>query len=196
MLKKILLIIAGLAVLTAGLIWVWHLDDPGGSQKITKIKGEEFFSVRLNQDQGADIIIQCNEDDYQSVFAAFRKSLKINSEPLALTGGPLLLTAFTELPEQLSPLKRAAIEFLKRHSPRRIVLIGHDNCLVYDMINAWQGETGKTTADPLSDLNKAEQTVKEWFPTAVVESYFAKQQGNRLDFVPLSKIPTKGGVQQ
>jgi len=88
-------------------------------------------------------------------------------------------------PESLQAPKRALVRLLKQHSPRRVVLVAHSECLYYDVIAAWKDDLDGVKARQESDLREARALIESWFPDARVETYYAMKRESRLAFNPL-----------
>jgi len=89
--------------------------------------------------------------------------------------------------EELQPAKRAAIEYLKRHAPRRVILVAHSECLLYDTIAAWQDDLDAVKRRQHEHLVAARDAIRKWFPTTEVELYYADKDGNRLTFYRMAE---------
>lgn len=183
--RTMLGVVAVLCILGVG---AWFLESarnrPPGTTVVTE-DGKEYFVVELPEQKGSDIVIQCDESEFQEAFRQFRDHLGIKAEPLALPGGALAIGATAEhgeTPEALAPAARSAVEILKRHSPTRVVLLTHDDCLYYDTIAAWRDQLDHVRFAQGRHLRLAKETILKWLPKAKVEAYFARREGKRLIF--------------
>lgn len=177
-------------VISALLLYAaWALEEAKKSVRTVVIKnpsGNDLFVVELQEKQEGDILIQCNEERFQDAFGHFRKFLGVDTEPVAVPGGAMLLALPpTEVPEDLQPAKRVLVEVLKRHSPRRVILIAHSECLLYDVLAAWQDRLDEVKGRQETDLRRATDTIKTWFPNTEVDVFYAQKDGDKLLFNPL-----------
>ncbi|MDO8676149.1 MAG: hypothetical protein Q7K16_00605 [Candidatus Azambacteria bacterium] len=194
MVRWIFVGIGVLAVVGGLILGAWVLE--GGiiiSKPGAKVFGGEFVA-ELPPRVGIDLVLQCNEEFFQEAYQRFRKEhLGIETDPIAVPGGVKALVAIQgDLPKEFEPVKRAIVEALKRHSPRHVVLTAHSQCLLYDVIAAWQNKGDEVMARQLDDLHTARTIIRSWFPNAQVDIYYAQQEGgDRLRFKPILKEETK-----
>lgn len=191
--RGVLIGVGVLAVVTALIAGAWMIE--GGtliSRSGAKASGGEFV-VGLPPRVGIDLVVQCNEEHFQQAYQRFRKEhLGIEADPIAVPGGIKALAAIQgELPKELWPVKRAIVEALKRHSPRRVVLTAHSECLLYDVIAAWQNQGDQVRSRQLDDLQTARNLIRTWFPNTQVDIYYAQRDGDRLRFKPVLKEEAK-----
>ena len=66
-----------------------------------------------------------------------------------------------------------------------MVLTAHSQCLIYDVIAAWQNKPDEVMMRQTEDLRKAREIIRSWFPETRVEIYYAEKQGDNLRFKPL-----------
>src|SRR3989344_9692700 len=133
-LRRVLVGFLVLAIVGGFILGAWILE--GGtfiSKPGAKASSGEFVAD-LPPRVGIDLVLQCNEEFFQEAYQRFRKEhLGIETDPIAVPGGVKALSAIQgNLPKELEPVKRAIVEALKRHSPRRVVLTAHSQCLIYD----------------------------------------------------------------
>jgi len=189
----VVLAVVVVALLGAG---AWMLESKTNpAQNTIKPQGDEFVTDLPPQEAGIDLVIQCDEERFQEAYKKFREEhLNIQTEPIAVPGGIKVLAVVEgELPKELEPVKRAIVEALKRHSPRRIVLTAHSYCLIYDVIAAWQdkNQSGGVRERQLEDLDKARNLIRSWLPNTQVDVYYAQVEGNKLRFKPVLKEGVK-----
>ena len=167
----------------------WTLESEKGVKTVVvkNQSGDDVFVVDLpKKEEGIDLVLQCDEEFSQDAYKRFRNFLGIEAEPIAVPGGvKALAMASGELPKELEPVKRATIEALKRKAPRRIILTAHSECLVYDVIAAWQDRLDEVKSRQIEDLRKARDLVKTWFPDTRVEVFYAQKEGSQLKFNPV-----------
>jgi len=176
------------AVVAAGSIWIaWELEEAKKPVR-TRVVGEDEsggFVVEIKEQEHYDLIVHCDEEMFQDAFEKFTDHAEVESDypPLRVPGGPMVIAmADLELPEDLQPAKRAAIEYLKRHAPRRVVLVAHSECLLYDTIAAWHNDLDEVKRRQHEHLVQARAAIKRWFPDTEVELYYADRNGNLLTF--------------
>jgi len=176
------------AVATAGAIWIaWELEERQKPVR-TRVVGETEqgeFVVEMEEQESFDLIVHCDEERFEDAFEEFTEHVDLESPypPLRVPGGPMVIAlADLELAEELQPVKRAAIEYLKRHAPRRVILVAHSECLLYDTIAAWQDDLDSVKRRQHEHLIAARDAIHKWFPATEVELYYADKDGNRLTF--------------
>lgn len=191
--QRVLVGIGVLAIATGLIIGAWILE--GGtilSKPNSKASGGEFV-VDLPPRVGIDLVVQCNEEFFQEAYRRFREEhLGTKTDPIAVPGGVKALVVIQgELPKELEPVKRAIVEALKRHAPRRVVLTAHSECLLYDVIAAWQNKGEEVRSRQLEDLQTARNLIRTWFPNTQVDIYYAQRDGDRLRFKPILQEEVK-----
>jgi hypothetical protein len=191
--KRAVLVVAAVVLVlgaSAALLYAaWALEESREAVRTVVVQnpeGDDTFVVELREREGEDLIVQCSEDRFQDAFRHFARFLGIEREPLDGPGGPMLLARLPDgAPESLQAPKRALVQLLKQHSPRRVVLVAHSECLYYDVIAAWKDDLEGVRARQESDLREARALIESWFPDARVETYYALKQESRLAFNPL-----------
>ncbi len=191
--KRALLVVGAIVLVAASsaalLYAAWALEESRKAVRTIVVKnpeGEDAFVVELKEREGEDLIVHCTEDHFQDAFGHFARFLGIDSPPIDAPGGVMLLGRVPEdVPEALRPAKRTLVEVLKRHSPRRVVLVAHSECLLYDAIAAWQDDLDAVKGRQELDLIQARKVIRSWFPKAQVEVYYAMKKDGRLAFNPL-----------
>lgn len=179
-------------VLAAMIYTAFFLEDAkkGVTTRSVEEGADPRFAVEFHEREGDTVFVQCSEEHFGDAFAKFRDHLDVDGPPVSIPGGPLVIAlAETEIPENLKPAQRAAIEILKRHSPSRIILVAHTECLLYDTIAAWNDHLDEVTKRQIEDLDRATRVLREWFPKATVEAYYASKEGGQLVFNPI-RIPS------
>lgn len=163
---------------TTLLIWAASSLDSSKSHRASA-KGDNVptLIVDLPAVKQDDLLICCNEAEYQSAFARLQTFVRIPlGSSFAFPGGPLLITiGDIKLSSDLQAPKRALIEVLKRHSPHRVVLVAHDGCLYYDTIAAWLNDPAHVRQRAYADLDKARTVITTWFPGATVEVWYGER---------------------
>ncbi len=181
----VLVVVASAALLYAA----WALEESRKSVRTVVVQspaGDDTFVVELQEREGEDLIIQCSEERFRDAVRHFARFLGIESDPLDGPGGAMLLARLPDgSPESLEAPKRALVEVLKRHSPRRVVLVAHSECLIYDVVGAWKDDLEGVKARQESDLREARDLIKSWYPKARVETYYAMKRESQLAFNPL-----------
>ena len=191
--RTLVLLTLLVALFTAGIIWIaWELEE-GKKPVRTRVVGETNpgeFVVEMEEQESFDLIVHCDEERFEDPFEEFTEHVDLESPypPLKVPGGPMVIAlADLELPEELQPAKRAAIEYLKRHAPRRVILVAHSECLLYDTIAAWHDDLDAVKRRQHEDLIAAGDAIKKWFPNTEVELYYADKDGNRLTFYRMAE---------
>ena len=191
--RTLVLLTVLISLITAGVIWLaWELEESKKPVR-TRVVGETEageFVVEMKEQESFDLIVHCDEARFEDAFEEFAEHTQIESPypPLRVPGGPMVIAlADLELPEDLQPAKRAAIEYLKRHAPRRVVLVAHSECLLYDTIAAWQDDLDAVKRRQHEHLVAARDAIQKWFPTTEVELFYADKDGNRLTFYRMAE---------
>lgn len=197
---RIIVPILGLLVFSALVVYLaWVLEASQKGVKTVVIKkppNDSLFAVEFYRDRkGKDVIIQCDEKDFQDAFTYFAKFLRVKAKPIRVPGGAMLLAKIPtgDVPAILQPAKRAILESLKDFLPRRIILLAHSECYLYEVAAAWQNNLEEVKAKQIHDLKTAKDTLEVWFPKAKIEVYYAQKEGNILKFNQLFK-EKKGGI--
>lgn len=192
-----LIVIGAIGGLIGG---AWYLENYSKRIKTVVVErpGGDLFVIESEERKGSTVFIQCDEDEFEDAFKAFRRFLDVEGPPLTIPGGPMLIArAPTEVPNELKPAQRATIEILKRHAPTRIILLAHSDCLLYDTVAAWHNELGRVKEKQFEDLRRAVAALKLWLPNTKVEVYYALRDGKRLRFNPVDimehRRPMEGG---
>jgi len=190
--RKLTLMGLVFALVTTAVIWIaWELEEARKPVR-TQVVGENEegnFVVELEEKESFDLIVHCDEEKFEDAFEKFTDHVEVESPypPLRVPGGPMVIAmADLELPEDLQPAKRAAVEYLKRHAPRRVILVAHSECLLYDTIAAWQDNLDEVKQRQHEHLVKARNAIRNLFPQTEVELYYADRTGDRLTFLPMS----------
>ena len=178
-------------VVVGGLAGIWVFESRSAA-KDDAASGE--FSYQLPQkanDASPDILIVCPEDVLTEPVDAFSKWLKLAGFPLKIPGGVMLLARLNDvtLDESLKPAQRAAVELLKRYSPRRVVIVAHTYCIYYDTLAAWNNNLGDVRRRQIADMRASMSVLQAWFPRAEISGYLAEEDGNhRLVFHSADKL--------
>jgi len=190
--QKLTLATVVFAVVAAGAIWIaWELEESRKPVR-TRVIGEDDsggFVVEMEEQEHYDLIVHCDEEKYKDAFEKFTDHAEVDPTypALRVPGGPMVIAlADFELPEDLQPVKRATIEYLKQHAPRRVVLVAHSECLLYDTIAAWRDNLDEVKQHQHEHLVAARAAIKRWFPDTEVELFYADRAGNRLTFLRMA----------
>lgn len=181
-------IVAGVALLLGA---AWVMDPSAARERAAQKEGAEFSYELPPEEQVAnsDILIGCSEHTIEAPNAEFAKWKDLRGAPLALPGGPLALAHLddVQLSEQFKPAQRAAVEVLKRHSPRKIVVVAHTMCLYYDTIAAWNNSLPQVRERQVQDMHSALHLLREWFPQAEISGYLAEEENRTLFYRPVTQ---------
>ena len=200
--RKLTLFTVLFIAVTTLVIWVAWQAEEARLPVQTRIVGETDdgnFVVEMREKESYDLIVHCNEEKFQKAFEAFSANTKVVSPypPLRVPGGPMVIAlADVELSETLQPAKRTAIEFLKRHAPRRVILVAHSECLLYDSIAAWQDHLDEVKRKQHEHLIMARDAITRWLPNTEVEIYYADKDGDRLTFHRMTEELSPPSVDQ
>lgn len=135
--------------------------------------------------RGGALVVHCSDPRYQVHFQDFlRNGLGLpHYTLLAVPGGVHMLTLTEYLPK-FAWTGRKWVRFLgDLVEPQRIVLIGHDDCRWYKSAAFFHLHGGRDEAQH-ADLQKARAELREQFPEAMVESWFARLDGQEARFDP------------
>ncbi|MBT4849356.1 hypothetical protein HON36_00715 [Candidatus Parcubacteria bacterium] len=159
----------------------WKADMSQKSVKtdvVTENVDDGSITVDIKSQQQGEHIVCCNEGHFKDAFKHLKNFAEVKDKTLKAPGGPMLIAmANGDLHEDLQAPKRVLIEVLKRHSPKRIVLVAHEECLIYDSVGAWQNEPERVRALQLEHLRQAKSIINEWFPKTEVEIYYGEKVG-------------------
>lgn len=182
-----------------GILWgAYYLEDYKKRIKTVVVERPDgdLFVIETKERKGPTVLIQCDEDNFEDAFKAFRRFLGVESVPLTVPGGPMLLAQLpAEVSEDLRPAQRAAIEVLKRYSPSKIILLAHSDCLLYDTVAAWQDQLDRVKEKQFEDMQKAVAAIKRWLPHTQVEVYYALKDGDKLRFNPVDLTSRVGSTE-
>lgn len=187
--RPIIIGLAAMALISLVLWGAWVLES-SSSQESAERGNETEFAYKLlpeTDDAHSDVLIGCNEDVVETPNAEFAKWKGLEGVPLALPGGPMTVARLNDVTVngQFKPAQRAAVEVLKRHSPRRIVLVAHTMCLYYDTIAAWNNSLPQVRERQVKDMDVALRLLREWFPQAEISGYMAEEKNRTLFFRPV-----------
>ncbi len=189
--KRLAVVLVIIGVVAIALWGAWRLESKSGANVSNQVPGAEF-SYKLPQQTASDVgdvLITCTEDVMDAPSGEFAKWLGLQGIPLELPGGPLSIARLSDsvtpdkaLMELLNPFQRVAVEVLKRHTPRKVVLVTHDMCIYYDALAAWQNNLSQVQARQRSDMSAALNTLRLWFPQAEISGFVASIDGQKLTF--------------
>ncbi len=191
MVKRVFVIWMAIIVGSVALILsaAWILDPSSARERVAEKEGAEF-SYELPPEKetaNSDILIGCSEDIVETPNMEFAKWKGLHGVPLALPGGPLALAHLDDVKmgEHFKPAQRASVEVLKRHSPRKIVVVAHTMCLYYDTIAAWNNSLSQVRERQMQDMQAALHLLREWFPQADISGYMAEEKSRTLFYRPV-----------
>lgn len=188
----------GLALILAivGVIWLASAFESGtlGKPKAPPVEG---LVVELKPQDRDDYVVVCNEAAFREAFERFGKYVKVTTDALTAPGGPAVIAlGDVEVPMELQRPKRVVIEVLKRHSPKRVVLMAHEECLIDDSIGAWYDDPGGVRRRQYVQLARARQAIHQWLPTTIVEIYYGEKYGtNKMRFFRVPDHELQGAVE-
>jgi hypothetical protein len=129
------------------------------------------------------IVVHCSDPRYQPHFRDFlKRGLGLDSYALmAVPGGPQFLTLAEYLPK-FSWVGWRWMKFLVDLSkPRRVILIGHDDCRWYLDARFLHAHAG-TGDRQIADLRGVRAQFADRFPSVTVETFFARLDGEEAAF--------------
>ncbi len=208
--KYALIALAVLGLFGALVYGAWVLEESSKSVKTVVVENgkDAIFTVNIQTAQGATLVIHCSEEEYQEAFSYFLKFLGVEDVPLTCPGGPMWLAYANVdvIPEDIAPAKRAFLELVRSYVPRRIILIAHSDCFIYDVVGAWEDRRAQLQAQQRADLRSAKTLLEHWFRGVQVEMYYGEKVGAELRFNPVPAVEpveeprpgvaTPGGAQQ
>lgn len=95
---------------------------------------------------------------------------------VAALGGGHFVPMEQALPKFASVGMQTLSFIVKRARPRRIILIGHDDCLFFKERVQFFHPQGDLNQKQVANLQKARNMLREQFPGLAVELYFADAQ--------------------
>lgn len=188
--SKTVWLLAGIALLIAALLWAVSLVSSDGSvfaKAFNRPPADGSLTVTVKPDQHGTYLIYCSDANIGAA-QRLQKFLRVKAEPLVTLGGPLSIAMTgVDLPDNLTPARRVMVEILKRHAPTRVILVGHDDCLIFDSIRAWQNDSTDARARQIAVLKQARQSLRIWLPNTTVDIYYAeKLSDTKLRFYPVT----------
>ena len=189
--KYALIVITLLALFGAVLYGAWYLEESSKTVRTVVVEpsDDSIFTVDITKDAGAVLVVHCDEEDYLDAHALFLKKIGVEDVPLTCPGGPMTL-AFASvdvIPADLAPAKRAFLEVVRGYMPKRIILIAHSDCFLYDVVGAWMDHRSELVVRQQADLRTARDLVAGWFRGVKVEMYYAELTGTQLKFKQVSE---------
>jgi hypothetical protein len=132
------------------------------------------------------VVIHCGDHRFQGVFREFlAEGLKLRSYSLlSLPGGAHFIPLEALLPKFAKTGLQSLSFLVKRSRPRRVILIGHDDCLFFKERLQFFFLEADLKEKQLANLRRARRAVQERFPGLAVELYFAgAQPGGAVEFL-------------
>lgn len=184
--KWIAIILAGILLVGGALLFA-HAVESGRFRQVKADKADRTLVVNIEPYEHVDYVVFCNEERFLDAFERFRRFVEVKTEALKAPGGPLLIAlADVDLSPELRAPQRVLIEVLKRHTPKRVVLMAHQGCLIDDSIGAWLNNPTSVRRRQFAHLYQARQVILTWFPSTTVEVFYGEQIGERqLRFFPV-----------
>jgi hypothetical protein len=135
-----------------------------------------YHSGINREDINADtIVIHCSDHRFRGSFHEFlTEGLKLDSYALlAIPGGAHIISMEQVLPKFAKVGWQSLSFLIKRGKPRRIVLIGHDDCLFFKERLQFFFLEADFNQKQFASLQKAQNIIMERFQELLVELYFA-----------------------
>ena len=142
--------------------------------------------VETELESAGVVVIHCSDPRYQPHFQDFlRNALRLAHYPLiAVPGGAHFLT----LAEYLPKFSWVGWRWLKfvvdLTKPRRIILMGHDDCRWY-LDSRFTHDPARVREKVIDDMRRVRGAISERFPQAAVELYYARMEEDRAAFETL-----------
>jgi hypothetical protein len=138
-----------------------------------------FDSVARKHEGTPDaLVVHCSDHRFQHSFREFlAEGLKLSSYALIATpGGGHFFSLEHVLPKYAKVGMQSVRFHLERARPKRIVLIGHDDCLFFKERVEFYYPEPDPRAKQAANLRKARAIVEERFPDLPVELFFAEMK--------------------
>jgi carbonic anhydrase len=141
--------------------------------------------------QGFDteaVVVHCSDHRFQEGFREFlSEGLGLRSYALLAIPGGAHFGSMAELQPKFAKVGLQSAKFLiNRSGARRIIVIGHDDCLFFkDQLQFFFTEE-ELNRKQISSLKKAGVVLREWLPRATTELYFAdSDSAGNLQFLSI-----------
>lgn len=141
------------------------------------MSSKKYFSATANrQDSPCEaVVVHCGDHRFQQGFREFLvEGLGLGSYALLAIPGGGHFCSMEQLQPKFAKAGLQSLKFLvKRTGARRIILIGHDDCLFFkDQLQFFFTEADLNQRQ-ITNLKRARQVVRESFTRATVELFFA-----------------------
>jgi hypothetical protein len=148
------------------------------------------FKTTAHRADGAPeaLVVHCSDHRFQAGFREFlQKGLGLSTYALLSTpGGGHFLTLEHFLPKVAKVGRESMTFHVERAGPRRIVLVGHDDCLFFKERAQHLFRGSDLNAKQAENLRRARAVATERFPGLPVDVYFAHAHGDgALEFAPV-----------
>lgn len=143
----------------------------------------EIFRTPFSAEQPSALAVHCSDPRYQMHFHEFlRQHAGLERYALiAVPGGPQFLTLTDLLPKFSWAGWRWMKFMVDIAKPRRVILIGHDDCRWYIDGHFWQYRH-KVRDRQVEDLRKVKADITKRFGQITVELYFARVEDDHVVF--------------
>jgi hypothetical protein len=131
------------------------------------------------------LVLHCSDHRFQTAFNEFlTHGLELRSYGLlSIPGGGHFISLETYLPK-FAKIGFQSVSFLvKRSRPRRIILIGHDDCLFFKERAQFFFFEADLNEKQFANLKKAREVIHSRYPDLAVDIYFADVQKDSVQFV-------------
>ena len=121
------------------------------------------------------VVVHCSDHRFQEGFHEFiSDGLGLHTYALLAIPGGAHFGAMEQLQPKFAKVGLQSLKFLvKRSGARRIVVIGHDDCLFFkEQLQHFFTESDFNQKQ-IANLKRARVVLREWFPRAAVELYLA-----------------------
>lgn len=133
------------------------------------------------------VVVHCSDYRFQAAIQTFLRTITTHSyDLLAVPGGAHFAAAGYFLPKHHAVGKYHLKLLIELHHLKRCILIDHADCAFFKQRLAFFFAEPSLKEKQLANLRKAHAVVQEWFPTLLVDAYFAQAGDERL--VDFSRI--------
>lgn len=121
------------------------------------------------------VVVHCSDHRFQPGFREFlAEGLGFRSYALLAIPGGGHFSSMEQLQPKFAKVGLQSLKFLvNRTGARRIILIGHDDCLFFKEQLQFFFTEADLNQKQIGNLKRARQVLQEWFPRATVELFFA-----------------------
>jgi predicted metallo-beta-lactamase superfamily hydrolase len=124
------------------------------------------------------VVIHCSDYRFQAAIRTFLGTITTHSfDVLVIPGGPHFAAAHYFLPKQHTVGKQHIKFLVEFHQLKRLILIDHADCGFFKHYLSHFHAEPTPNEKQTANLKKACAIIQEWFPTLLVDAYFAEVHG-------------------